>query len=399
MPKLTKRIVEKIVPNAKDVLVWDDELRGFGIRVKSSGVRSYIIQYRNQHGRSRRLTIGRHGPLTAVEARKQARLLLVEVAKGNDPAQIRQNDRNIETFKEFADRYFADYAPGRKKASTIVTDEINLRNHLLPALGKLPVPGITRADVIRWHQKMKDRPGAANRTLCLLSHMMNVAEQWGLRTDGTNPCRHVEKYKSKKRERFLSVSELGQLGKALRTAEQNGTEPETVIAAIRLLIFTGCRRGEILTVKWEYVDFENECLRLPDSKTGAKIVHLNAPSLAVLKSLGPKDKGWVIAGRKPEKPLVNLKKPWSRIRKAANIEDVRIHDLRHSFASVGVTGGLSLPIIGALLGHSQPRTTARYAHLAADPVKQASKTIADRIAAAMDSNDEDNITSIARQNR
>ena len=185
-------------------------------------------------------------------------------------------------------------------------------------------------------------------------------------------------------ERFLATEELARLGAVLSEAERTATELPSVIAAIRLLIFTGARLGEILSLQWRDVDFERACLRLPESKTGAKVIHLNAPAMEVLNGLAREEGNpWVIAGRLPGKPLVNLRRPWHRIREAAGLEDVRLHDLRHSFASVGVTSGLSLPMIGALLGHAQPATTARYAHLAADPLKQAADLIGDRIAAAM----------------
>ncbi len=383
MAKITKKRVESIKPGDRDVFEWDDELRGFGVRIKPSGVRSYIIQYRNRFGRSRRLTVGKHGRLTAEEARKEARLLLSEVERGGDPAADRAIVRNAPTVAEFAARYMTEYAPGKKKPSSIETDRINLRCHILPAFGNLTVAAITRADVVRLHQGMKDTPGAANRTLALISHMLNVAEKWGLRPDGANPCRHVEKYKPGKRERYLSSAELARIGRVLAEAERTGTERPNAVAAIRLLILTGCRRSEILTLRWEHVDFENRRLRLPESKTGAKIIHLNAPTLEVLNGLNPKPSGWVIPGAKEGTHLVNLTKPWHRMRERAKLEGVRLHDLRHSFASVGVSGGLSLPVIGALLGHSQADTTARYAHLAADPLQQATNMIGERIAAAM----------------
>lgn len=378
MPSLTKTLVERIQPTDRDIFEWDDRIKGFGVRVKPSGVRSYIVQYRNLHGRSRRITIGKHGRWTAEEARKHARLLLGQADRGEDPVEDKMAARSASTVKEFAERYFADYAPAKKKASSIETDEINLRLHILPAIGNLPIKAVTRADVVRLHQSMKDTPGAANRTMCLVSHMMNVAEAWGLRPDNTNPCRHVEKYKEIKRERYLSADELGRLGEAL-----SEDELPAVVAAVRLLILTGCRRGEILTLRWEYVDLKGECLRLPDSKTGAKVVHLSAPALAVLRDLGPMESGWVIEGAKPGAHLVNLKKPWYRIRKAASLEDVRIHDLRHSYASVAAGLGEGLHVIGKLLGHSQAQTTHRYAHLAVDPIKAANERVGSALAGMM----------------
>jgi integrase len=384
MPKVTKRLVEGIKPANRDVLQWDSELRGFGVRVKSSGVRSYLVQYRNQHGRSRRLTIGTHGRLTAEEARAEARRLLADVARGCDPAEDRKALRNALTMSEFSERYMTDYAEGKKKPGTLETDRINLRCHILPALGNLPVASITKSDVVRLHQSMKDTPGAANRTIQLVSHMLNVAEKWGQRPDGSNPCRHVEKFKERKRERYLSASELLRLGEVLAEAERTRTELPGALAAIRLLIFTGCRRGEILTLQWEHVDFENECLRLPDSKTGARTIHLNAPALEILSVVERQDGNpYVIVGGKPGAHLVNLRKPWQRIRAQAELEDVRLHDLRHSFASVAVGLGESLHMTGKLLGHSQAQTTQRYAHLADDPVKAATERIGATIAGMM----------------
>ena len=382
--KLTKRVVEALPPGNKDIICWDAELPGFGVKITPKGRRVYFLYYRTTTGRERRPTIGRHGQVTCEEARRIAGDWQAAVRKGGDPGGERQADRASESFAEFAERYMTDYASGKKKASTLATDGLNLKNHLLPALERLKVGEISRADVVRLHQRMKATPGGANRTLDLLSHMLNVAERWGLRADGSNPCRHVEKFKLRKRERFLSEAELGRLAAVLTDAEETDTELPSVIAAIRLLLFTGARLSEILTLRREHVDIEERCLRLPDSKTGAKTIYLPPAALEVLAGLERRDDNpYVIAGAKPGAHLVNLQKPWRRIRKKAGLDDVRIHDLRHSFASMAVAGGLSLPVIGALLGHTQPATTARYAHLAADPLRQAANLIGARIGAAM----------------
>ena len=211
--------------------------------------------------------------------------------------------------------------------------------------------------------------------------MFNMAEVWGLRPDGSNPCRHVKRFREEKRERFLSDEEYRRLGETLKEVERDGSETHAAIAAIRLLMLTGCRLSEVQKLRWEHIDLDAGELRLPDTKTGAKTVHLGDPAVAVLRGIHRKDNNpWVIAGRKPDSHLTDLQHPWRRIRARAGLDDVRIHDLRHSFASGGLLVGEGLPIIGKLLGHTQVQTTARYAHLANDPVKSAANRIASRIA-------------------
>jgi integrase len=380
MPKITKRVVDGIHPEARDVFIWDSELKGFGVRVKPSGTRSYLVQYRNAHGRSRRLTIGTHGRLTAEEARKRARAILADVDKGGDPAEAREAYRKAPTMAELADRYIAEHVP-RMKPRSATEERRMIGRRVLPALGPRKVADVTRADVVKLHHSLRAAPIQANRVIGLLTRMLNVAEKWGIRPDGSNPCRHVERFKEAKRERYLTADELARLGDVLAEAERTATELPSVVAAIRLLVLTGCRLSEVLTLKWEHVDFAAACLRLPESKTGAKTVHLSAPAASLLAAVVREEGSpWVIQGARHGQHLVNLGNAWRRIRKAAGIPDVRLHDLRHSFASVAVGLGEGLPMIGKLLGHSQVQTTARYAHLAADPVKAATE----RVGAAID---------------
>ena len=385
MTKLTNRTVAAAKAGKSDVFIWDSELPGFGLRVKPSGVKSFLIQYRNKHNQSRRHTLGRHGVLSPEKARRKAKSLLAGVQDGADPTTERREDRESPTVADLAERYMAEHAHPKKRPRSAETDASNLRLHVLPTLGRKRVAGMTRTDVADLHHAMRETPGAANRTLALVSKMMNLAEIWGWRPDGSNPCRHVERYPERKMERFLSTEELGRLGSVLSKAEHTATELPSAIAAIRLLMFTGARLGEILNLRWEHVDFERSLIRLPESKTGKKDIHLNAPALEILNRIERDASPWAIAGHKPSRPLINLQKPWHRIRKAAGLDDVRLHDLRHSFASIGAAGGLSLPMIGALLGHTQPSTTARYAHLADDPLKQAADMIGQRISEAMNS--------------
>lgn len=383
MPKLTKRYIDSIKPaENKDVVVWDDDLPGFGIRTKPSGWKSFIIQYRNAQGRSRRVTIGVYGRMTPSDARKQAREALVEVDKGQDPAENKKGLREALSVSELAHRYIVEHAEPKKKPLSVTQDRRLLEKIILPVLGHHQINAVTRPDIAKLHHDQRDTPFQANRVIALCSKMFNLAEKWGLRPDGTNPCRHVERYKEPKRERFLSGDELSRLGEALSEAEV--AETPSAITALRLLLFTGCRLSEILALRWSEVDLDRGLLNIPDSKTGSKLVPLPGPALDVLLE-APRISGnpFVCPGAKAGSHLVGLQKIWNRIRTRADLEDVRHHDLRHSFASVAAAANMGLPIIGKLLGHTQAATTARYAHLSMDPLKAASEKIAGRIDKAM----------------
>jgi integrase len=394
MVKLTKRAVDAIRPNGKDVIHFDDELPSFGLRVKPSGVKSYLVQYRKGL-RTRRLTLGRHGVLTPDQARKLAVQSLAKVRAGGGPAEERQREREAETMAELCDRYLTHHAEVHKKASSLRNDRVMINEVIKPALGRLKVQEVTRADVTNLHHGFADRPYRGNRVLALLSKMFNLAERWGVRPDGTNPCRHVERFKEQKRQRFLSAEELKRLGGVLAQVEIEAVELPSVAPAIRLLLFTGARLSEILTLKWDYVDSEHGCLNLPDSKTGAKAIQLNTGALDVLNGIPRSHSPWVLRGRNGDNPLVNLEKPWRRIRERVDLLDVRLHDLRHSFASVGAAAGSSLVVIGALLGHTQPATTARYAHLASDPLKEAVNAIGSRLQTMMQQGTEKPVDTVA----
>lgn len=383
MAKLTKRLVDQIVPGEVETVCWDDELKGFGLRVWPSGRKIYIVKCRIK-GRQRRITIGPHGPVTPEQARVRAFEILSEAKAGRDPAKEADRERKAPTMKALGERFLKEHVAVRCKPSTQAEYKRSVELFINPRIGTRKATDIERKDIAEFHHDLRHIPYQANRTLGVLSKMFNLAEVWGIRPDGSNPCRHVKKYPEQKRERFLSRDELAKLGEVLREVEQSGTELPSPVNAIRLLMLTGCRLGEILTLKWEYVDLTAREFRLPDSKTGAKIVHFGKTAAKVLKGI-PKVPGnpYVITGRKEGEGLKELQHAWRRIRAMAGLSDVRIHDLRHSYASGALALGEGLPMIGKLLGHTQVQTTARYAHLANDPVKAAATRVSDTIGAAV----------------
>jgi integrase len=387
MPKLTKTLVEAIEPENKDVLLWDSEIKGFAVKVTPKGKRSYILKYRvggGRTGKTRKPTIGIHGidGMTTDKARKIAGEWKAIVNTGGDPSGERQAYRKAPTLSDLKERFIEDYAKPHKKASGVEQDERNFRVHIIPKLGAdTKVKDVTRQDVMRMHNAFRDTPSAANRALKVLSKAMNMADVWDMRPGGSNPCTHIKRFKEAKRNRFLSLDEFGRIGKALSDMEKQGVEMRSFINAVRLLVFTGCRRGEILSLRWDEVDFPNHCLNLQDSKTGPKRVLLNLMAYDVLKNIeAVKGNPWVITGRNVGGHLADMRKPWARLMKMAEIKDrVTPNTLRHSFASVAVGSGQSLEITGKLLGQTQKATTERYAHLADDPLKRTNEVIGNEI--------------------
>lgn len=383
MAKITKRTVDTAKPGAKEFFLWDEELSGFGLRVYPSGRKIYVVQFR-ANGRLRRVNIGPHGPFTAESARKQALEIIAKAKGGVDVAHERDERKKVPTMAQFGERFLREYAAVHCKPTTQAEYRRSVELFINPKLGSRKITDISHADIADFHYEFRHIPYQANRTLGVLSKMFNQADLWEIRTDGINPCRKVQKYKEVKRERFLSEDEFGRLGQALRDAEQDGSERAAMIAAARLLMLTGCRLSEIQELRWEHVDLPRSCLRLPDSKTGAKVILLGKAATDVLATIERLDDNpYVIVGTIPGQHLSDMQKPWRRIRKRAGLDDVRIHDLRHSFASHALAGGEHLPMIGKMLGHSQVQTTARYAHLAEDPVRVATNRVADRIADAL----------------
>ena len=386
MPKLTKRVVDAAEIRNTDYFLWDDELPGFGLRVMPSGRKGYTVQFRAGR-RSRRMSLGPSTVLTCEQARNRAMALIAAAKGGDDPAAKRDAERQAVTVKELAKRFDEEHIALRVKATTGKGYRRLLDKTILPSIGNLRITDVTRADIAKLHHDQRRIPYEANRCLEVVSKMFTLAELWGLRPDGTNPRKHIKKYPEEKRERFLSQAEMRRVGEVLRDMEGEGIELPSAIAAVRLLMLTGCRLGEIMNLKWEYVDLAGRALRLPDSKTGAKVVHLGQAAIDVLAKIAKAPRNpWVIVGTLPGARLSDLQPFWQRVRARAGLKDARIHDLRHTFASTAVAAGQGLPMIGKLLGHTQVQTTARYAHLAADPVRTAAEEVSGQIAQNLTAN-------------
>jgi integrase len=410
--RITKRLVDGLKPTETDYYAFDTDTVGFAVRVRATGGMSYIVQYKAGSGRgapARRVTLGGVGKMTPEQARAAARKVLGSVAHGEDPAADKANERRSLPLGDVIEAFLAEHAEAKRKASTAAWYRGGLQRIIKPALGGMNPGKVTRQDVARLHSSLHETPVQANRVLAMISALYGFAARAGYVPEGYNPARGIEKFPERSHERFLTSEELARLGDTLRLGETTGLPwqvDETkenakhapkedsrrvildpfAVAAIRLLILTGARLREILHARWEHVDFDRGVIFLPDSKTGKKPIYLSAASLAILPTL-PRIEGnpHIIPGERAGQPRADLKRPWAAVTKAAGLDGVRIHDLRHSFASIGAGASLGLPVIGKLLGHSQPSTTARYAHLDADPLRRAVEAIGSTIAAAMSS--------------
>ena len=392
--KLTKAVVDKAETAEKTYILRDAEIAGFSLRVYSSGRKAFFYRYRVGGGRGgqiREPRIGDLGELTPAEARSIVQDWATSVRRGGDPMAERKSRRDAPTMSELFDHYLDDHARRHKKPASLRNDIRMIEKALRPAFGPKRVRTVTRQEIRTYHASLEAKPYEANRRLALLSKLFSFAAdelEWVPR--GEHPVKGIKRFKEKKRRRYLSQVELARLGETLARAELGELGrafSPYAIALIRLLVLTGARHDEILSLRWSHVNFERGCLELPDSKTGEKDIFLSPPALQVLSAiLRQGGNPFVIVGNKPGAHLVNIKDSWIAIRKAAGLEDVRLHDLRHSFASVGARSGMSLPLIGALLGHRETATTARYAHLSADPLQAAADAIGLEIFEALETN-------------
>lgn len=404
--KRTQRLTDAIVkglpaPEKGNRITYDSDVKGFGIRVTAKGARAFILNYRTRTGRERRFTIGSFPDWKVGPARQEAKNLKQGIDRGIDPLEEIEVDRDAKTIGDLVDRFETDHLRVKVRPKTAVNYRILIRNEILPAMKRLKVADVTFSDVDDLHRKISRRaPYQANRTVAVLSKMFALSIRWGWRTD--NPAKGIQRNQEVKRHRYLSAAELGRLTKALSELDD-----QQAANILRLLLLTGARRGEVQAAKWEQFDLTEGIWTKPGSTTKQKTEHrvpLSAPARVLLSDVRAAAEQAARKSGKPVSPYVfpgaaggyrvDIKKAWNRVCVAAEMTatetitgrdgeartvlkpSARMHDLRHTYASVLASAGMSLPVIGALLGHSQPATTARYAHLMDEPLKQATERAA-----------------------
>ena len=374
----------------RDTVFWDRELKGFGVRVYPTGGKLYLAQARGPDGpggrrKARRITVGRHPVLGAEQARQRAALIIARIKAGEDPVPLPLPAKHHggPTVADLAARYLERHVAVRCKPKTQRTTRSVVNRHIVPALGRLPLAAVERRHVMALHESLCETPAMANMVVATLSHMYGLAGDWEMTPeDFDNPCQAIPANPERKRERFLTDAEFTRLGQVLDEVSGNGSQISAgAVTTIRLLMLTGCRKTEIMTLRWEHVDLDRAEMRIVDGKTGSRTVHLSPSAVGVLKAL-PRAPGnpWVVPGAKPGKHMTDIDGAWKSIRARAGLDDVRIHDIRHSYASRALALGEGLPIIGRLLGHRQAETTARYAHLDRKAVRKSAERVASRIA-------------------
>ena len=375
--RLTIRRIDALSATGRDTVFWDRDQPGFGMRVYRTGRKVYIVQARGPGG-SRRAVVGDHRKLRPEAARQRAVEMIDRIKRGEDP--VPPQPVAEPTVADLARRYMEVHVEVNCRPNTVCAYRRIVSRYVLPELGALPVSCVDRTHISALHHKMRGTPYEANKTLNVISKMFRLAEAWELIRSGRNPCRSVRRYKDYRRERFLTPEEYRRLGCALDEAEADGSILPSAAAAMRLLLLTGCRKNEILKLRWDDVDRTVGELRLRESKTGVRQVPLTPAVQRVLDGIARiEGNPWVITGKKTGTHLSNVDEAWRRVRIRAGLEGVRIHDCRHSYASRALALGEGLPMIGKLLGHRKVRTTARYAHLARDTEKASAAKVGSSI--------------------
>jgi integrase len=383
--RLTKSFVDEASADGLDRIVFDSQVPGLGLRITPTGTKIFVAQARVA-GQKRRITVGYAADMPLSKARAEAQQMIVAMRNGVDPtaeqrARLRAAAARSVTLRDFSERWLTEHVFPKLKPRTSQGYKEILARHILPALGNLSIAAVDREQVERLHLAMADTPRTANQAIAIVRALLGFAVQHGLRTG--NPAAAIKAYRENKRERFLSEAEIGAAADAITQAESRGIGPFAA-AGLRLCLFTGARSGEITSIRWDHIDWQRRLIRLPDRKTNEpRTIHLSDAAIEVLRNV-PHVGPYVIAGRKYGSPFQSLSRAWHIARNYAGFDDVHLHDFRHSFASIAAGQGLSLYTIGKLLGHKNPKTTARYAHLARDVAQSANDEIGAVMQAAIE---------------
>jgi len=401
--KLTEAAVAALPIDGRDTITHDTLLPGFGVRVTPSGSKIYVARARCA-GRPVRVALGRFPETSASDARKEARAVLDDLRAGKSPMlgkaeRAKARAIGAATVADLGEKWIDEHVEPKRKPKSLREYRRLVAKRINPRFGGTLVSALTKSDVMSWHAGMAKTPRDANHALSTLKAMMNFAEDHGLRAAGSNPCRKIERFPERRVQRFMNEEEIGRAFQAITSAETDGKIGPFAAAGLKLALLTGARSSEITSMLWSEVDLKNRRVRRQDSKVGEMTIHLPELAVSILKAL-PRVGPFVITGARKDKGYGQLGKAWERIRGRAGLEDVRLHDFRHTFASMTIAAGFSLPQLGELLAHREQATTKRYAHLAADMTNAASQDVGAAIAAAMALNRKDaNIVSITRGRR
>jgi integrase len=379
--RLTQSFVDAQIANGRDHIIFDSQLPGLGLRITPTGTKIFVAQAYVAK-RKRRITIGMSSDMSLAKARVEARQTLAAMHGGVDPtedrkARLRASAAQSITLRDLSEQWLREFVIPKLKPRTQTDYRQLLAQHILPLLGNLSVTELDRRHIEQRHVAMAVTPRRANYALAVIKAMLSFAIKRGLRSN--NPAAGITPYRENRRERFLSEAEIARAADGITAAEESGKIGPFAAAGLRLCLFTGARSGEITSIRWEQIDWERRLIRLPDSKTNEpKTIHLSDAAIGILRDV-PRAGPYVVAGGRRNRPYAHLTRAWGIARKYVGLDDVRLHDLRHSYASLALGRGVPLAVIGKLLGHKNPATTQRYAHLACD----AAQAVNDELGAAM----------------
>ena len=380
--KLTKTAVDAATPQERDYELRDTTIPGFLVKVTPAGRKIFMVAYVAHNGQRRKPAIGRYGEITVEQARGIAQDWLAEVRRGLDPSAERATARQAPTVKELFDRFITDYSESRNKPSTVHSNRGYGKRYIIPVLGQLKVPDVTRADISNLMKKMSHKPTNANRVLAAVRKMFNMAEVWGMRPDGSNPCRHVPKFPERGKTRLITDSEMKKLFAYLARAEAEGLEHPFILLAIRLQFEFAARMSEIIQLEWSWVDYDNRRVVWPDSKTGGMSKPMSAEAQRLFETAPLLEESPFVCPSvfDPDLPMSKhtYYQGWRRILERAGLPHIGTHGIRHRSATDIANSGIPVKVGMALTAHKTVTMFMKYVHTEDDPVRAAAEAVNQR---------------------